>query len=234
MQIADPGAGRALLLDALGTIVSLQPPAPVLRTELAMRFGFEISEPEAQQALAAEIAYYRAHLDQGRDPASLAALRGSCAEVLRAALPGSERLARIDGHSLTEALLASLRFAPFPDAAAAIRAAKARGERVIVVSNWDISLPDVLARVGLAPLLDGIVTSAGAGARKPDPAIFERALAIAGTGAQHATHVGDNLAEDVAGARAAGITPILVNRTPPTRGTAPAGVRSIASLAELP
>jgi putative hydrolase of the HAD superfamily len=233
MQTSDGGdrARRALLLDALGTIVWLAPPAPALRTELATRFGVEVSEPEALQALLAEIAYYRAHLEQGRDPSSLAALRQSCAEVLRAALPQSERLDRIDPPSLTEALLASLRFAPFPDAGAAIRAAKARGERVVVVSNWDISLAEVLERVGLAPLLDGIVTSAGAGARKPDPAIFSPALEIAGTCARRATHVGDNLAEDVAGARAAGITPILVHRL---GGPRPAGVRCIASLAELP
>ena len=231
MPTSDRGVRRALLLDALGTIVWLQPPAPALRTELARRFGVEISAPEARQALLAEIAYYRAHLDQGRDPSSLAALRQSCAEVLRAALPRSERLDRLDRLSLAEALLASLRFAPFPDAGAAIRAAKARGERVVVVSNWDISLADVLARVGLAPLLDGIVTSAGAGARKPDPSIFKPALEIAGTCAQSATHVGDSLAEDVAGARAAGITPILVHRR---GGTPPASVRCIASLAELP
>jgi putative hydrolase of the HAD superfamily len=231
MQSSDRGVRRALLLDALGTIVWLQPPAPALRTELATRFGVKISAPEARRALAAEIAYYRANLDRGRDPTSLAALRQSCAEVLRAALPRSGRLERIGRLSLTEALLASLRFAPYPEAGAAIRAAKARGERVVVVSNWDISLAEVLARAGLAPLLDGIVTSASAGARKPDPAIFRPALEIAGTCAQRATHVGDNLAEDVAGARAAGITPILVHRLD---GPPPAGVRCIASLAELP
>jgi putative hydrolase of the HAD superfamily len=231
MQTSDLGSPRALLLDALGTLVRLQAPAPALAAVLATRFGLRVSEPEARAALAAEIAYYRAHLDQGRDPRSLAGLRQSCAEVLRAALPRSERLDHIDPGSLTEALLAALRFAPFPDAVPAIRAAKARGERVVVVSNWDISLPEVLARVGLAPLLDGIVTSAGAGARKPDPAIFRPALEIAGTCAQRAIHVGDSLAEDVAGARAADITPILVHRG---AGAAPPGVRCIASLAELP
>ena len=43
------------------------------------------------------------------------------------------------------ALLAALRFAAYPDAAAALTAARARGARVIVVSNWDASLPRVLA-----------------------------------------------------------------------------------------
>jgi putative hydrolase of the HAD superfamily len=78
---------RAVLLDALGTLVRLEPPAPRLRRELASRFGLRVSEAEAELAIAAEIAYYRAHLDEGRDLSSVAALRVRCAEALAAALP---------------------------------------------------------------------------------------------------------------------------------------------------
>jgi len=219
MPIAGPFAPRTLLLDALGTIVGLQPPAPALRDELAQRFGITVSEAQAQQALSAEIVYYRAHLDRGRD-----------AEVLRAALPTSERLARLDNASLTAALLASLRFSEFPDVRGALRAARSRAERVVVVSNWDISLDEVLERLGLASLVDGVVTSAGAGARKPSPVIFRQALGLAGTTAERATHVGDSLSEDVGGARAAGIAPVLLCRG---GEQGPPGVRTIASLAEL-
>jgi putative hydrolase of the HAD superfamily len=222
---------RTLLLDALGTIVALQPPAPALRRELADRFGIEVSPAQAAHALGAEIAFYRAHLNEGRDADSLTALRHRCAEVLRGALPLSAPLARLPIASLTQALLASLRFSAFPDARDAILAARGRRERVIVVSNWDISLTAVLERVGLAPLLDGVLTSAGAGAHKPSPSIFRQALALAGTTAQRATHVGDSLEEDVGGARAAGIAAVLVRRG---GEPGPPGVRTIASLAELP
>ena len=230
MPIAGPFAPRTLLLDALGTIVGLQPPAPALRDELAQRFGITVSEAQAQQALSAEIVYYRAHLDRGRDAESLGALRRQCAEVLRAALPTSERLARLDNASLTAALLASLRFSEFPDVRGALRAARSRAERVVVVSNWDISLDEVLERLGLASLVDGVVTSAGAGARKPSPVIFRQALGLAGTTAERATHVGDSLVEDVRGACAAGIAPVLLCRG---GEQGPPGVRTIASLAEL-
>jgi putative hydrolase of the HAD superfamily len=104
------------------------------------------------------------------------------------------------------------------------------GRRLVVVSNWDVSLHEVLERVGLAGLLDGILTSAEVGARKPDAAIFARALAVAGASAGDAIHVGDSVAEDVAGARAAGIEPVLVRRD---GAAGPAGVKTIASLAEL-
>jgi putative hydrolase of the HAD superfamily len=219
---------RALLLDALGTLVALDPPAPLLRAELARRFGIEIDPADAQRAIAAEIKYYRAHLDEGRDAPSLAALRRNSAEALRDALPPAAQ--RIDGQDLTEALLTSLRFRAFADAKPAIEAARASGLRVVVVSNWDVSLPEVLARVGLAPLLDGVVTSAQVGARKPSPTIFASALALAGVAPERAVHVGDSPAEDVDGARAAGIEPILISRQ---SRPAPHGVRTIASLAQI-
>jgi putative hydrolase of the HAD superfamily len=230
MPIAGPARPRTLLLDALGTIVGLQPPAPALRGELADRFGIDVSHAQAQRALSGEIVYYRAHFDEGHDPESLAALRRCCAEVLRAALPPSPLLARVDTAALTDALLASLRFAAFPDVRPALLAARRRSERVVVVSNWDISLGDVLERLGLASLVDGVVTSAAAGARKPSPRIFRQALELAGTSAERATHVGDSFEEDVGGARAAGIAPVLLSRGG-ERG--PPGVRTIASLAEL-
>ena len=75
-----------------------------------------------------------------------------------------------------------------------------------------------------------MVTSAEVGVAKPGPAIFEHALELAGARAADAVHVGDSLENDVAGARAAGIRPVLVARD----GSAPAGVEAIRSLAELP
>ena len=69
-----------------------------------------------------------------------------------------------------------------------------------------------------------MVTSAAAGAGKPDPAIFEFALEAAGCRAAQALHVGDSLEEDVTGARAAGIEVVWLNRARSRRRAAPAGV----------
>ncbi len=222
---------RALLLDALGTLVALEPPAPILRRELAERFDIDVTEAQAASALAAEIAYYRAHLDEGRDVRSLVALRRRCAEALRTALPPKNSIAELENAALTNALLASLRFRAFPDVRPALLTARATGWRVVVASNWDVSLHDVLARLRLASLLDGIVTSAQAGARKPAPAVFEQALRIVQVGPEDAIHVGDSLEEDVIGARNAGIEPVFISRH---GRPAPAGVRTITSLAALP
>jgi putative hydrolase of the HAD superfamily len=212
---------RAVLLDAMGTLIELEPPAP----RLAAALGVPLEA--AERAIAAEIACYRANMLSGRDPASLAALRRRCADVV-----GDEL--GLDG-DLTGALVSSLRFRAHPDAPPALRALRAAGVRLVVASNWDVSLPETLDSAGLLSLLDGVVTSAGCGAAKPSAVPFRAALAVAGVGAAEAIHVGDSLAEDVAGARAAGIEPVLVVRGQRAPDLAEAsGVRTIRSLAELP
>lgn len=219
----------AILLDALGTLLDLQPPGSFLRRELAERFDVLVEEADAERAIGAEITFYRQRFDEGRDQRSLASLRVRCAEVLRTALPEASRARLPPPPDLVEALLASLHFRVYPDVFPALKRFRARGTRLVVVSNWDVSLHERLREVGLTAILDGAVTSAEVGARKPSPAIFEAALHLSGVGARDAIHVGDSLDEDVAGARAAGIEPLLLCRN----GTAPPGVRSIASLAEL-
>ncbi len=214
--------GRAVLLDALGTLVELEPPAPRLRSELASRFGLSVDLPDAERAIAAEIAYYRAHLDEGSDRASVSDLRERCAAVLGDALGVAL--------PLTDALLASLVFTPFDDVVPALRELRAGGARLVVASNWDWSLHEVLPRVGLGGLLDGVVTSAEVGARKPAVEVFERALSIAGVPAARAIHVGDSYDEDVLGARAAGVEPVLIRRD---GGRVCSDVRTVSSLIEL-
>jgi putative hydrolase of the HAD superfamily len=219
---------RALLLDALGTLVELEPPARPLQRELRARFGVELGIEEAQRAIHAEIAFYRANHDDARDRTGLASLRRRAAVALREALP--QRARDVPLGPLTEALLAALRFRPYPEVPDVLARARAAGARLVVVSNWDVSLHDVLAETGLAPLLDGVVTSAELGIGKPAPAIFRRGLELAGVRADEALHVGDDVGSDIAGARAAGIAALLLVR----EGAPPPGVEAIGSLAELP
>lgn len=216
---------RAVLLDALGTLVELLPPAPRLRREL-VQAGFEVSEEQAAAGFGAEIGYYLEHHLEGGDPASLEDLRDRCATALmdELALPG------LDHAAARQAMLAALEFAPYPDVEPALTELRQRGIRLAIASNWDCSLPDWLAPLGLVELVDGVVTSADVGAAKPARALFERALEVAGAAAGETVHVGDSLENDFEGARAAGIRPLLLVR----QGEPPAGVRAVRSLAELP
>ena len=203
---------RACLIDAMGTTVRLAPPWEGLDPALVAG----VDPARVRDAFLAEMRHYAAHAHEASDAASLAALREECAAIL------SRELGREVG---VEAMMAAISFEAYPDTRPALSALRERGLTVVCVSNWDYELDLVLERIGLADLFDAVVTSALAGARKPDPAIFERALRVAGCEASDAVHVGDS-DDDVAGARAAGIRVLRVDRE------GPGG--DLSTLAELP
>ena len=213
-----------MLLDALGTLVELERPWPHLVDELAAR-GVVVGEDVARAAMLAEMAYYRAHHDEAVDWATLKDLRRRCAAVvheqLQTALPLDDVL---------DALLGAIRFRAYPEVPGVLARLRAGGARLAVVSNWDVSLHDVLERTALRPLVDAVVISAELGVAKPEPAIFRAALDRLGAGPDGALHLGDSLEDDVAGARAAGLEAVLVARN---GAPAPEGVRAVRSLAEL-
>jgi putative hydrolase of the HAD superfamily len=228
-----------VLLDCFGTLVALEPPVPALRAGLRELAGVEVSEDAARAAFRAEVGYYVEHHLEGSDREALDGLRDRCAEVIRAELGiGGLPLARVRA-----AMLGALHFHAFPDAEPALRRLRERRIPVVVASNWDVSLPEVLDRVGLLALLDGVVSSAEVGHAKPHPALFERALAVAGVAADRAVYVGDSVRDDAEGAAAAGIRAVLLARPAPGEygsspsagvGEAAPALATIRSLEELP
>jgi len=118
----------------------------------------------------------------------------------------------------------------YPDVSPVLTELERRGVTLAIVSNWDSSLPGLLARLDLAPRFAAIVVSAISGVSKPSPRIFEEALERTGVSAREALHVGDHPAEDYEGARAAGLSALLIDRV----GHRHAEFDSIASLGEIP
>jgi putative hydrolase of the HAD superfamily len=118
-----------------------------------------------------------------------------------------------------------------PDAPALLTNLRARGLRILVVSNFDARVRGVLAALDLLPLIDQITISSEAGAAKPDPRIFRTALAAADLAPGEVLHVGDTAREDLAAARAAGIEVVLVGGAA-LAAEAPDAMR-ITRLAEL-
>lgn len=205
-----PPSHRACLLDALGTTVRLRPPWEEIDPALVEG----LAEERVREAFRIEMSFYAAHAHEATDAGRLAELRARCAALL------SQELGREVGAG---SLMDSIVFEAFEDAAPALDELREAGLRLVCVSNWDCGLSGVLARVGLAERFDGIVASALAGVRKPEPAIFEAALGVAGCAASEAIHVGDG-SDDVEGARAAGIEILRIDRE---------GGADIASLAEI-
>jgi putative hydrolase of the HAD superfamily len=121
-----------------------------------------------------------------------------------------------DGLELAEALFAAFSdpagYRLFDDVRPALEALAGRGLKLGVVSNFEPWLEDVLALEGVDHLFAAVAISGKLGVAKPDPEIFLAALTEAGADPAATVHVGDQPANDVAAARAVGITPVLIDR----------------------
>jgi putative hydrolase of the HAD superfamily len=100
----------------------------------------------------------------------------------------------------------------FPDVVPTLERLAGAGVRLGIVSNFDSRLEEILVDLGISRHFERVVISSRAGAAKPDAAIFRTALSLFGIEPERAAHVGDTPAEDVAGARAAGVHGILLDR----------------------
>jgi putative hydrolase of the HAD superfamily len=111
----------------------------------------------------------------------------------------------------------------------------ARDHRLALVTN---GAPDVqrekLSHTALAPSFEATIISAEIGVGKPDPRIFEAALAALDLAPEDAVMIGDSLARDVAGAHAAGLRAIWIDRGTHENVAAPAVADArVAALTEV-
>ncbi|MGH7895016.1 MAG: HAD-IA family hydrolase [Candidatus Binatia bacterium] len=107
----------------------------------------------------------------------------------------------------------------FPDVVPALTAARTRGLRTGVASNFDGRLPGLLDQLGLSVAVDAVVWSTAVGATKPARALFDAAARALDTSTAELCHVGDDAEADVAGARAAGAHAVHLDRSGRTPGS---------------
>ncbi len=123
-----------------------------------------------------------------------------------------------------------------PGAMALAEAVKRAGLAFVIVTN-NITSEQVLKieHCGLRPYVDALITSEAVGVTKPDGRIFEAALTAAGVKPAEAVMLGDSWLTDVAGARAAGLRAVWLNRAGVARPDSMAGedVAEIQSLEPL-
>ncbi len=98
-----------------------------------------------------------------------------------------------------------------PGVREALKRFKEMGLQLVVVSNADGTVERQLVRDGLRSYFDVVIDSHVVGVEKPDPKIFQIALDASGATAQHTIYVGDIFHVDVLGARAAGLSAVLLD-----------------------
>ena len=189
---------EAVTVDGFGTLVCLDNPLP--RLQAALRdLGVEADRDQLAAAFRAEVHHYRPRSHEGRDRASLDALRRSCVAIFLGEL-GSD----LAPDAFLEAFMGALEFDVVPGARRSLEELRRLGLKLACVANWDIGLHAELERLELAELFDVVLTSADVGAPKPAPLIFEHALIALDVAASAAVHIGDEQL-DCDGAVAAGM-----------------------------
>ncbi|MFZ4640060.1 MAG: HAD-IA family hydrolase [Nodosilinea sp.] len=100
----------------------------------------------------------------------------------------------------------------YADVPAALQRWQRQGIELGIISNFDSRLYRVLDALNLASYFQSVTLASEVGIAKPDPQIFQVALQKHRCEADSAWHVGDSQVDDVAGARAAGLRPIWIQR----------------------
>jgi putative hydrolase of the HAD superfamily len=142
---------------------------------------------------------------------------------------GMDSLAEAMGTAYVER--APYRTALFDGAVGVCEALKQRGHRMFILTNGFEEVQHIkVNRSGLEPFFDGVFTSDALGHKKPHPECFRKGLERAGSMADRALMIGDDMECDVQGALNAGWDAIHFD---PLRTAAPSTTRSIHSLRTL-
>ncbi len=130
-----------------------------------------------------------------------------------------------------EAFAGSEHWMLYPETLDVLKGLKGSGLELGVISNFDTRLFGILRGLGIADLIATVTIPSLAHAAKPAARIFRVALEQHALDPDEAIHVGNDLKEDLEGARAAGLTGVLLDRG---RKHAALSIPTIRCLDELP
>ncbi|MFN0206283.1 MAG: HAD family hydrolase [Planctomycetota bacterium] len=206
----DAASIRAVFFDAGNTLFYEAPTRFEIYTSAARELGLSVTLETVRAAM------HREHEHLPRIEGESARytdrwFRAYVPAVFRS-LGASEQ--QLDGllESLLDRYRKTVKLVLFPETLATLEELRRRKFTIGIISNWSPRLMVHLERLGIVSILDFILISAVEGIEKPNPQLFHRACERAGVEPHEAIHVGDHPANDAAGARAAGVHGILINR----------------------
>lgn len=220
---------RAILFDAVGTLIVPQPPAWQVYAEVGRRFGSRMSSLEIR-------ARFRSAFDREEVLDRRNGLRTDEARERRRwrTIVG----ATLDDVADPEGCFAALydwfaRSAAWrcePDTGSVLTTLQRHGYRLALASNFDERLRAVVAGLPELAAVTTFVISSEVGWRKPASAFFNAACTALAEPPSRVLHIGDDRANDFDGARAAGLHALLLD---PDSVASELGPRRLGSLGEL-
>ena len=229
---------RAVFFDLDGTLISERAGVDEARAAVAGMLreqGHAVSDEQYAAAAKAVIDELLAS-HGGAWPPVFSRVEAIAATLERLSLPKDAAAALSELHHQTR--LAHLRL--IPGAAGAVEQAGKQHRVGLITNGPGVEQRQKLRRSGLEDRFESITISGELGVAKPEPAIFERALAALAVDAADAVYVGNNFAVDVVGACGAGMDAIWLDHgsgSAPIAGAFAEQVRPLAtigSLCELP
>jgi putative hydrolase of the HAD superfamily len=206
---------KAVFFDLYHTLVQYDPPREEIQAKVLKDFGIEV-KPEALLcpiAIADEFIFQehsRLSISKRSDQEKKTLWGQYQAMVLKEA--GIEPSKELIGGILGKMQQIKFNMALFDDVIPALNELKDKGLILGLISNVDNDIAPLLHKLGLAPLLQVVITSLDSGYSKPQPEIFKAAVKKAGVKTQEAMYVGDQYQIDVIGASRAGMRGILLDR----------------------
>jgi HAD superfamily hydrolase (TIGR01549 family) len=239
MTRPDPARYRAIFFDAGFTLIYADPSVPVRCAQVAVEHGFAVTPEQVAAVMPrAEIRFHHILRDEpdtwASDDALVVFWRGFYGAIFDALdLPPGP----VFDHccdTLYHIYNEPGAWALYPDALPAVQALHAAGYTLGIISDWGTRLAHrILLPLGLGRYFDFMVVSASVRWAKPGLPLYTEALRRAGVAPHQALHIGDNYVLDVLGARAAGITPVLLDRADHARSVDCLRLTTLAALPPL-
>lgn len=204
---------RAVFFDAGATLLHPDPPVEAIYAREFAADGARFTEEDLASALTR--AWEEVHANRRTDryggvrgePEFWQAFLNRVRSFLDGGIVSAAAFERLAIHFRTPAS-----WAVYDDVLTTLEELSRRDFKLAVVSNWDSFLPKLLSALDLRRFFPVIAVSAIEETGKPDPEIFHRACRRLGVPPDEALHVGDSVAEDLEGARGAGLWALLLDR----------------------
>ena len=201
----------AVCFDVGGTLLHMDPPPWVIFAEFCREFGVDVTPEQTFGAYERSEPWFTAHRDLYLTSPEAFWVEGN--RVLLEALSITEDLDHRAAVITAEFPRRMGGWKSYPEVPEILDTLRRRGLPLAVVSNWDPGLSNLLERLGLRDVFAVIISSAEVGVAKPNPGIFQQAVRSLGVAPGETLHVGDLYDYDVVGARAAGLIPVLLDRS---------------------
>jgi putative hydrolase of the HAD superfamily len=208
---------RAVFFDWFNTLANYEPPREKLESQALQELGINAPPSDLKHGLLLADRYYFEEntispiLKRSPEEQARVFTRYQKTVLTEAGIDAAEEMLLKIIKRLQE-LYRGMTFVLFDDVLSTMKTLREQNLTLGLLTNLQRDIDPICEKLGVRPYLDFTVTSAEAGADKPEPPIFLLALERAGVDASETIHVGDQYKLDVAGARGVGISPILIDR----------------------